>query len=136
MWPGVSRLVNRRRADVERLAVADGAVLVAQLRAGADHVARAGQGGEVATARHVVVVEMGLDDVGDPDVELAGRREVDVDVAARVDDRGDTGGLVGDERRQVAEALDPELADLHRLDRSSDPDVPRVRGVPCPQPRA
>src|SRR5207253_5565834 len=101
-------------ADVERLAIADRAVLVAELRAGADHVARPGQRGEVATARDVVVVEVRLDDVGDPDVEIAGGREVDVDVPPRVDDRGDAGGLIGNERREMPEPFDAELADLHR----------------------
>ena len=100
-------------ADVEGVVVADRAVLVAKLGAGPDHVSGAGQGGEIAGARDVVVVEVGLDHVGDPDVQLAGRREVDVDVPARIDDCGDPGGLVGDEGRQVTEPFDPELADLH-----------------------
>ncbi len=113
-----------QRADVERLAVARRGVVVAKLRSGADHVPRPGQGREVAPARDVVVVEMGLDDMGDPDVELTGRREIDVDVPARVDDRGDAGDIVGDERRQMPEPLDPELADLHAHERSTGPGWP------------
>jgi hypothetical protein len=60
---------------------------------------------------------MRLDDVRDPDVELSGRREVDVDVPPRIDDRGHPGDIVGDERRQVPKPFDAELADLHSVKR-------------------
>ena len=75
-------------AHVERLAVADRPVLVSELRTRSDHVRRAGQRGEVPPARDVVVVEVRLDDVTDSKVVLAGRIEIDVDVAPRIDDRG------------------------------------------------
>ena len=77
--------------------------------AGADDVRRAGQRGELAAARHVVVVEVRLEDVADAQAAPGGRVEVDVDVAARVDDRGDPRVLVRDQRRQVAQACDREL---------------------------
>ena len=48
-----------------------------------------------------------------------GRLEVDVDVATRIDDRGDARRLVGDQRRQMAEAVDRELRDTHRRERST-----------------
>ena len=85
-------------------------VVVGQPGSGADDMRRPGQRRELAAARHVVVVEMGLDDVGDAQVVGAGGVQVDVDVAARVDDGGDAGRLVGDERRQVPETLDPDTA--------------------------
>ena len=74
----------------------------------------------------------------------AGGLEVDVDVAARVDDGGDARRLVGDERRQVAEAVDRELRE--RIARESTIrdgrrgpmlDSPAARGWPrlrAPQP--
>ena len=101
-------------ADGDRLAVAHRPVLVAELGARADDVLGAGRRGELPPARHVVVVEMGLDHVADPQAALAGRVDVDVDVAARVDDRGQAELLVTDQGRQVAEPLDLELADEHR----------------------
>ena len=73
----------------------------------------AGQRGEIAAARDVVVVEVRLDDVGDADIEVAGRREINIDVPAWIDDRGDAGALIGDEGRQMTQPFDPELADLH-----------------------
>ena len=75
---------------------------------------RTGQGRELAAAGDVVVVEVRLDDVGDAQVARPGGLEVDVDVATRVDDRRDTRRLVGDQGRQVAEAVDPRTADTHR----------------------
>ena len=57
-------------------------MLVAELGAGPDDVGRAGQLRELLGAGDVVVVEMGLDDGGDPDVGFAGGVEVDVDVAS------------------------------------------------------
>ena len=61
---GVTRRVERgepQPADLERLAVADGPMRHAQLGAGADDVLGPGRRDELAAARHVVVVEMGLD---------------------------------------------------------------------------
>ena len=58
-------------------------------------------------------MQVRLDDVGDPHAGGTRGGEVDVDVAARIDDRGDPGRLVDDERRQVAEPLDPVLRDAH-----------------------
>ncbi len=122
----VLRRMARRLEDrepqgtyVEALAVTNGPVVVGQLRPGADNVARAGQRGQLPAAGDVIVVEVRLDDVADPDVRGAGGIEVDVDVAARVDDRRQAGRLVGDKRREVAEAIDDELAEQHRGERTS-----------------
>ena len=112
--PGRVERPEADRPDLEGLAVADRAVLVCQLGAGADDVGRAGQGREVAAARDVVVVEVGLDDVADPQTGGPCRLEVDVDVAPRIHDRRGPGRLIGDERRQMAEPLDPVLGDTHR----------------------
>ncbi len=111
--PGRVERPEAEGPDVERLAVADRPVLVRELGAGADDVGRTGQRGELAAARDVVVVEMGLDDVADPQAGRPRRLEVDVDVAPRVDDRGGARRLIGDERRQMAEPLDPVLGDTH-----------------------
>src|SRR5258706_11932106 len=122
MLGGMARRVasgKPQRPHVERLRVADRPVLVAELRADPDDMPRPGQRGELATARDVVVVEVCLDHVRDPDVELAGRREVRVDVATRIDDRGDAGGLVGHQSRQVTQSLDPELTYLHQFESTS-----------------
>ena len=94
-----------------------------QLRPGPDDVGRPGQRREVAAARDVVVVEVGLDDVGDPQAGGPGRVEVDVDVAPRIDDRRRAGRLIGDQRREMPEPLDPVLGDPH------GPSL--YRGVPC-----
>ena len=56
--------VEPERADGQRVALADRAVRVAELGAGPDDLLGAGRRHELAAARHVVVVEMGLDDRG------------------------------------------------------------------------
>ena len=124
----VARRVERgepERPDVERLAVADRCVVVGKLGAGADHLPGARERRQVAAAGDVIVVEMGLDHVRDPEVLLTGGGEVDVDVSPGVDDRRGAARLVGDQGRQVAEPLDPELADQHRPERTTASDAVR-----------
>ena len=100
--------------DIEGVAVARRAVWMAELGAGPDDVGRAGQRRELASAGHVVVVEVGLEHVADAQVRGAGRVKVDIDVAARIDDGGHAGVLVRDERAEVAESFDPVLGEAHR----------------------
>ena len=69
--PGRIERGEAERPDVERVAVRGSADARTQLRAGADDVGRAGQRRQLAPARDVVVVEVRLDDVGDPQVALA-----------------------------------------------------------------
>ncbi len=115
----LGRMAGRRkgpeadRPDVERLAVGQRPVLVGELGTRPDEVSGSGQRGEVTTARHVVVVEVGLDDVGDAQVVRSHGVEVDVHVTSRVHHRSDTRDLIDDERRQVPEPLDPVLRDAH-----------------------
>ena len=110
----------------QAVAVARAAMLVAQLGPRPDDVRRSGQRSELTAARDVVVVEMRLDDVGDPEIGLAGRIEVDVHVPARVHDRGRAARLVGDERRQVPQPLDPERPNQHRPTSSRGRHPPRA----------
>ena len=74
-------------ADGERFLVADvvTAPLVRQLGPRPDDLLCAGDRGELAGTRDVVVVEVRLDDVRDAQVALMGSGEVDVDVAPRVE---------------------------------------------------
>ena len=114
--------------DLERRAVGEAAVLVAELGAGPDDVGGTGQGREFAAAGDVVVVEVRLHDADDAQIAGPGGLEVDVDVPTRVDHRRDTRVIVRDQGRQVAEATDRELLDTHRRERST----PSSDGaVPC-----
>ena len=103
-------------ADGERFLVADvvTAPLVRQLGPRPDYLLCAGDRGELAGTRDVVVVEVRLDDVRDAQVALMGSGEVDVDVAPRVDDGCETGVFVGDQRREMAQPFDLELSEEHR----------------------
>ena len=103
------------RADVEALPVAHRPMLVTELRPRADHVRRAGQRGKIPTARHVIVVEVRLHDVADLQPRRASGLEIDVDITAWIDDHRDASRLIGDERAEMAQALDRELLQTHRL---------------------
>jgi hypothetical protein len=83
--------------DADPLTASDGPVAVGELGARADDVNRPRQRRELARPGHVIVVEVRLEDVADH--EVVGRRsaEVDVDVAAGIDDGGEAGRLIGDE---------------------------------------
>ena len=106
-------------ADVERGAVSQRPMLVGEGGPGPDQVGRAGQRGKLAAARDVVVVEMRLDDVADADVDLTRGVEIRINVPPGVHHRGDAGGVVGDQRREVAEPLDPEQPREHRIEGST-----------------
>jgi hypothetical protein len=80
-------------------------VLVAQLGASTDDVGRSGQRGELPAAGHVVVVEVRLDDVGDPGIGLARGVEVDVDVAAGIDDGSNPGPSSAITNRACSESI-------------------------------
>ena len=113
MWPGVSRAVESERADRDGLTVGQAMVGSPELGSGADDVDRVGLRGELASAGHVIVVEMRLEDVADPQLPPAGRREIDIDVAAGVDDGRNAGRFIGDEGADVAQTLDDELLHEH-----------------------
>jgi hypothetical protein len=68
--------------------------------------------------------------MGDPKVTLARRVEVHVHVAPRVDDRGNAGRLIGDQGRQMAEALDLELPDVHDREVSTGAADTRTKATP------
>jgi hypothetical protein len=68
-------------------------------------------------------VEVRLDDVSDAQAIGLGSPEIDVDVASRIDDRSDPLGLIDDERREMAEPVDPILGDPHAAS--------LYRGGPC-----
>ena len=98
-----------RRADLDDVAVADRRPVEGDVVGGVHVVRGAGGLGEGQAAGDVVVVQVGLEDVGDADAGLAGEVEHAVDVALRVDDEGDLavvgevaavaegGGLDGDD---------------------------------------
>jgi hypothetical protein len=59
-------------------------------------------------------VEMGEEDVRDPQIVLGGERQVLIDVALRVDDGRDMRLFVADQIRRVREAIQVELLQDHR----------------------
>jgi hypothetical protein len=62
--------------------------LVADLIVGGDHVRRTGLSGKEVATGDVVIVDMGLDHVGDPQSVFGDDGQYPVDVALRVDDHG------------------------------------------------
>ena len=100
-------------AEAEGVAVFDRCVREGSVGVFAEVDAGAGAFGEFVMAGDEVGVEMGLDDVLDLEIFLAGSFDVDVDVTLRVDDGGDA--LGGDEVGGVGEAAEKELFDLYRF---------------------
>jgi hypothetical protein len=85
---------------------------------GVDEVRRAGGRRQGGTAGDVVVVNVGLEHVGEPDPVLVEQREDPVDVALRVHHQGDL--AVVDQVAAVAQAgclhdQDGQPVDLHAL---------------------
>ena len=77
---------------------------------------RAGPVAQLEMAGDEIGVEVGEEDVRDPQAVLLGEGQVLVDVALRVDDRGRPGRLVADEIRRVRQAVQIELLEDHWLE--------------------
>ncbi len=75
---------------------------------------RPGEVAQLEVARQEVGVEMREDDMLDPETEPAGIGEVAVDVALRVDHRGETALLVADEIGGMCKAAEVVLLEDHR----------------------
>jgi len=81
---------------------------------GVDVVGTAGGAGQREPAGDVVVVQVRLEDVGDPHVTLASQHQYPVDVPLRVYHEGDL--AVGDQVAPVAERRSVDLDYLDHLD--------------------
>src|SRR5580765_7353068 len=66
--------------------------------------------------RDEVGMEVREDDMGDAQAMLLGERQVLLNVALRIDHRGDAGGLVADQIRRVREAIQIKLVEDHALE--------------------
>ncbi|OSY51049.1 hypothetical protein BG846_03326 [Streptomyces fradiae ATCC 10745 = DSM 40063] len=79
---------GERGPDVDAVAVVDGHVRAGGARARGDEVGGAGEAGEAGAAGEVVVVEVGLEHMGEADAAGGRRGEDAVHVAGRVDGDG------------------------------------------------
>lgn len=77
--------------DRDGVAVGHGGAVEADVRPGRHQVGGAGDTGQLQAAADVVVVHMGLDDVGDAHSAPGGGGDDLIDVARRVDDHRGTG---------------------------------------------
>ena len=84
-----------RRRDLDDVPIANGLTVEGDLVLSVDVVPRAEAASEGQTPGHVVVVEVGLEDVGDSHAGLLSDREHTVDVSLWVDDEGDV-AVVGE----------------------------------------
>ena len=90
MWPGGGHRGHPHPvADLDDLAVADRGPFEGHVVVGVDEVRRACALGQRETAGDVVVVDVGLEHVGEPDPLRVEEVEDAVDVPLGVDDEGD-----------------------------------------------
>ena len=85
---GGDDLYGHRPADRDRVAVGDGDPVEADLIGGVHVIRRAGRSGQGQPAAYVVVVDVRLEHVGDPDPPRGRRSEDPVDVPLRVHHQG------------------------------------------------
>ena len=79
----------QRRADVDDVAVPHPGPLVGHRVVGVHVIRGAGRAGQRQPAGDIVVVDVGFEDVGDPNAGRGGQVQDPVDVALRVDHEGD-----------------------------------------------
>ena len=118
VWPGVARAVTRILLPTSTVCASlIGEPLEGDLVGRVHVVRRAGAPGQCQPAGHVVVVDVGLEDVGEPDVVFLEQVQHPVDVALRVDHERDL--AVVDEVAAVAQGGrldrdDGEVVAAHR----------------------
>ena len=100
--------------QVDDVAVVERRERILGPRGGAQIDRRAGAIAQLEVAGDEVGVEVGEEDVRDPQAVLGGEGEVLIDVALRVDDGRRVRLLVADEIRRVCEAIQIELLQDHR----------------------
>ena len=117
-----------RPADLDHIAVADRLAIETD-RVGAVHqVSRADRAGQGQAAADVVVVDVRLGDMGDPDAFPLGQRGDAISVPLRIDDDGDL-AVMG----QVAPVAQGRRFDRQDLDhyRLPEPSAVHIRFVKC-----
>jgi hypothetical protein len=100
--------------DGENVAVAEGLVLELKVGSVAGHDLGTCARLQLTTAADEVVVDVGLEDVGDAHLRGSGRVEVAVDVSERIDEGRDPGPFGDHQVGGVSEPLVDELLNLHR----------------------
>lgn len=117
--------------DLDGVAVAQRGAPEGHIVVGGDAVVGAGEPGQLQPAGDVVVVDVGLDHVGDLHTQPAGQGEDAVDVALGIDD--DRGLSVGRQIAAIAQGRGLDHLDADRVRGHADhflTVVPSVGGVP------
>ena len=100
-------------AEFNRLVVAERLEGVFRAGGGAEVDRRAGAIAQLQVAGQEVGMEMGEEDVRDPQPVFRGEGEVTVHVALGVHDGRDSGGFIPDQVGRVREAIEVELLQDH-----------------------
>ena len=111
-------------SELDRVAVGERRELVLGLGPRAQIDLRADAIAQLEMAGQEVGVEMRQQDMLDPQPRRSRIGDVGVDVPLRIDDRRDSGCLVGDEVRRVGEATEVVLLEDHRRRFSRRPRSP------------
>jgi hypothetical protein len=111
--PGCGDDFEADTADVDCVARFEGAVVEGKAADGASADGAAGAGSQLAAAGDEVVVEVGLQGVGNFHAQGVGLADIEVHVAGGVDDGAELRVLGADDVGGVAEAFDANLLDQH-----------------------
>ncbi len=101
----------QHRTDLDEIPVTGGHPVEGHLIGPVDVIGRPGRPRQRQPAGHVVVVQMGLEDVRDPHSPGRGQVQHPVDVALRVDDQGDLAVV-----REIATVTKSGRVDGHHFD--------------------
>ncbi len=112
-------------AELELPAVVERLVVVFGLGEAMDVDRRARREREAAMARDVVGVVVRLEDVLDSDTHVPCKVQIDIDLEARIDDRGDLSAVIADQIGRAAEIVVGDLAKEHagNIQRPPTPDL-------------
>ena len=97
MWPGVSSAVRRTRPSSIDSPSPSGRNAYSALALAPRHTVAPVRSLQLQMAGEEIGVQVGQHDVRDPQPVLLGKGQVLLDVALRIDDRGDPGQLVADQ---------------------------------------
>src|SRR5262249_4043982 len=118
-------------SELHAIAVGERRERVLGLRFRAKVNRRAGAIAQLEMSRDEVRMQMREEDVADGELVLVREREITIDVALWIDDRGGSRRFIADEVRRVRQTIEVKLLEDHRLESAHYGEV-YTRRVPRP----
>src|SRR5438034_5867745 len=110
---GGSKGLKTQFADVETVVVVNGEILISKMSGGTADNAGARAGREFACSSDIVIMEVSFQNVSDTRTSTFSSAQVDIYIAARIDNGGEPAFAVSDEVGLMAQPFEKKLFNMH-----------------------